>query len=82
MPARINACRIPALGWAVGDGCDAATRKDRQRRPDRRGPGGLDVALALGLPAGDGYPQGQLPGGWKRSMFSPCILFAGGALTR
>ena len=21
----------------------------------------LDVALALGLPAGDGYPQGQLP---------------------
>jgi hypothetical protein len=38
--------------------------------------------LALGLPAGDGYPQGQLPGGWKRSMFSPCILFAGGALIR
>ena len=42
----------------------------------------LDVGLALGLAVGGGYPQGQLPGVWKRSMFSPCILFAGGALTR
>jgi len=42
----------------------------------------LEVALALGLPAGDGYPQGRLPGVWKRSMVSPCILFAGGVLIR
>jgi hypothetical protein len=42
----------------------------------------LDIALALGLPAGDGYPQGQLPGVWKRSMVSPRILFTRGALIR
>ena len=42
----------------------------------------LEVELALGLPVGGGCPLGRLSGVWKRSMVSPCILFAGGALIR
>ena len=33
--------------------------QDRERRPGRRGPGGLDVALVLGLDVGGGCPQGR-----------------------